>query len=374
MRNGWTVIECMSAGDPTLVFDGGRPRRYGSVRRREHLKSAQITTAILAAIDEVKSSRAEIQKPVAVEDHPPYILHALPIMGPFETVYGVQVYFGDKGQTPPPPRRAGAFLWEPSTQLTHHGPTIETDILGITDPQDVRVSPEVFKHFEVFPREGELGPYVADIMAGRVEEGETFHSDLTLRKEGGELAQAFMTMRAVLDPAGQWGLRGIVHDISDVIEPEPTYAYDRNTARSAARLTDGDWGIGHIDFPTRIVTEWLTPPPEPLDRWATQNAEFHPDDDAEVMQAQLAVATGREIRAVYQARVRFPGVPWWYTAIFTITAATAGAKGHGLIRVESADVPPEAITAEEEDSSLTHTADSEASDTTKEFSSDKSQR
>lgn len=58
------------------------------------------------------------------------------------------------------------LLWDPGTQLTHHGPTIETETLGITDPQTTRLSPEVSKYFEAFPREGELGTQVADIMSG----------------------------------------------------------------------------------------------------------------------------------------------------------------------------------------------------------------
>ena len=88
-------------------------------------------------------------------------------------------------------------------------------------------------------------------------------------------------------------------------------------------------------FATGIVTEWLTEPSAPLDRWATQNAEFHPDDMSTAMDAQIAVATERVPRAEYVVRVRFSEGPW-HGARITLTAATAGSNGHGLMRVESA--------------------------------------
>ena len=335
MGHGWILIECMGNAEPTLVFDRVRPRRYSSIRRRDNLRSSQVTAALFTMVGDVAGSRSKVRRVISADKNESLMMVAHPVEGPAGSVYGVQVWVGLEHELPPPRRLVGAFLWDPATQLTHHGPTIETEILGIADPQTTRVSPEVFKYFEAFPREGELGTYVADIMSGSITDGEAFDSDITIRRDDGDLAQVYMTMRAVKNRDDTWGLRGIVHDITDVREPSSAAAYNRRTARVVARLVDGEWGIGHVDFATGIVTEWLTEPPAPLDRWATQNAEFHPDEVSTVMEAQIAVATERVPRAEYVVRVRFSEGPW-HGARITLTAATAGSNGHGLMRVESA--------------------------------------
>lgn len=332
----WNIVEWMADGEPTLIFDGKKPRQYVSIRRREHYRQLDIDAAILDAVKAAVTSFERVEQSVTVkEGYPPLQLIADPILGPLGVSYGAQVWIGPTNQPVPPVRAIGAFEWDPATEITYHGRTIETEILGHTEPKEQRVSPEIFRHFEAFPREGELGRFIAEMNANLVEHGAVFDSRLTLKRMDGVVRQAYMTMRAIRKDKGAWMLRGLVHDISDVEKPQLTDTYDRRTARTTAALIAGDdpVGIGHIDFATGIVADWLTPPPAPLDGWLVHNPEFHVDNIAEMNAAQLRLAKAETTKEEYRAWVRFPDTDW-IEAKFLLAAATPGVFGHGLIRVE----------------------------------------
>lgn len=331
----WSVIECMGNGNPTVVFDGTKPRRYVSIRRRDEYRNANVTAAIGKVVSDVVQTKQRVELSLRIDNYPDLTMIGLPVVGPFEVPFGVQLWLGPQDEEPTPPRLIGAFDWDPKTLITHHGPTIESQILAIEDIKDQRVSPEVFRHFEYFPRDAELGPFITEVEEGRADDGETFDSPLTIKRADGVITQAYMTMRAV-QRGETWSLRGIVHDVTDVQPPDTARAFDRRTARTAANMADGDWGIGHFDFSTQIVTEWPKVPATPLDKWVVSNAEYHPDDLEHISEAQKELVEGTAEKVEYVARIRFADDDW-ISVKFTLTAATPGPNGHGLMRVELAN-------------------------------------
>ncbi|AFR51498.1 GAF domain-containing protein [Gordonia sp. KTR9] len=344
----WIVVETMGTGaqdevDPSVVFKGGKSSQYTSVDRLRHevpRGDYTVLAWILKALDTVTTTG----KPEsAVISHVAII--AEPVFGPNGVVFAVQLWIGDDADSVPPPRRLVGgfeFVYDEELDLAqiHEGPNIERDILGIDGPtQDVtRVAPEVFQYFYDFPRESEIGPFVRDMKAGRLENGAKFDSALTVRHARDSDDQlryrCYMTMRAVRLPS-RWALRGVVHDINDV-EPAEYLAFNRHTARVIANLEERESGLGRIDFATGLVTDWLRTPPPPLSAWLTDSPIFHEDEQETIAAAQLALLTRQQERATYRARIRFAGGPTdvWHVAQFTITPDKHGEDGLGFLTVE----------------------------------------
>lgn len=343
----WIVVETMGIGargevEPSVVFKDGRCSKYTSVQRlRQEVPNGDYT--VYARVLDALGKAAATGHPQSVVVSQVRII-AEPVFGPSGVVFAVQLWIGDAEATPPPRRLVGAFefIYDEARDVAHihDGPNIERDILGMDDSpgEVVRVAPEVFQYFYDFPRESDIGPFVRDMNTGRLDNGATFDSPLTVRHARDSDDQlryrCYMTMRAV-HLSSRWALRGVVHDINDV-EPAEFIAFNRHTARVIANLEERESGLGRIDFATGLVTDWLRTPPPPLDSWLTDSPIFHEDDREEIAAAQLAMLTRRQERATYRARVRFAGSPpdLWHTARITITPDKQGEDGLGFLTVE----------------------------------------
>ena len=93
-----------------------------------------------------------------------------------------------------------------------------------------------------------------------------------------------------------------------------------------------DAGIGHLNFPTRIILEWFHSPPPPLDRWTRENAEIHPDDRPVLDKNVDELAAGEVDEVTFDMRVRFSGTDWIPTQV-NVRAALPGDMGQGLVKV-----------------------------------------
>ncbi|GAC69236.1 GAF domain-containing protein [Gordonia soli] len=337
MTDTWMLVETTGNGEPVITFRKGRPASFASLNscRREYFRGNGAAIGVLrSVIDAARSSGEPTTDRVTIDrESAPTTITGIPVVGPFGVVHAVQVWIAPEGVQPPAPRRVGAFEWHADTRLTHHGPTIEREILGIADAQDVRVSHEVFQYFTDFEREGDLGQFIIEISTEGAQDGDTFSSYLVVKRDDDPDARnrCFMTIRAVRDTvSGKLVARGVVHDVSDVQPGQQAGGFDRQTARLVANLDDREMGIGRIDFATGIITEWLRHPPGPLDLWLTHNEEFHSDDTPRIIEAQQALLLKGLDRVRYRARVRFGESPWIW-AEFVLTPDMPGASGGGMI-------------------------------------------
>ncbi|MGJ0121106.1 GAF domain-containing protein [Williamsia sp. MIQD14] len=337
-RSSWIVVETMGSRTPTLVFDTDRTKNFGSINRRRHHQGDVVGAALRELVEEVRIGRQPGMRAVHPKSAPRTYLFGLPVFGPDDRVFAVQVLVSpddDVEQVVLGKRAVGAFEWDPINQITYHGPTIETEILGvIDDPQVERVSPEIFKHFDEFPKMAELGAFIAEMGSRAVTDDDTFDSDLLMTGVDGRQRSAYMTFRAVSRGSDPWLMRGVVHDISDVRPPSASAGFNAALVRTAFTVADPpeNSGIGHLNFPAKVITEWFHEPPAPLDRWASENAVFH-DADQGLFDEQLEiVATGVAPDATFDVRVRFADTDWMTTTVH-VRAALPGDLAQGLIRV-----------------------------------------
>lgn len=347
----WIVVETMGNSDPDLVFKSGQACSFASIGavQREYLRgSRKVQKCVLELIRRVAASREPFTATEIASDNKAgrkeYSLAALPVFGPRNEVFAIQLWIGPPGESPPAPRLVGAFEWNPNDRVTYHGPNIEQDILGIDNPQPERVTAEIFKHFLAFEEEPRLRSFAQGIAEGILSDGEPFAAEIIVGHERDPDNQlryrCYMALRAVhRRDTNQWVMRGVVHDINDTKPAQPT-DLDRHTARLLAALASegGEKGIGRLDFATGIIAEWLAPPPYPLDAWLTRNETYHPDDLATVTEIRHQLIEGRVERVSYQAKLTFDKdgrrPPLWHSARVTIVADTLSSQGQGMITVE----------------------------------------
>lgn len=327
--SGWVVVETMGA-DRTLVFDGYKPRPFAGVSRRKTGLSS-LTKPLNDLVTRIVDTAND--QPVA-EEHSGAGLVATPVLGPPHDpcVYAVSVWIGratdadlSKG-----PRVIGTMLWDPETLLTYHSPITEVEILGNHPPVEERVSAEVFRHFQHYPKEHLLGPWVKEVMEGGVPDNDTFADEIDLERSDGELIRVYLTMR-VVDYNGHHAIRGVIHDISDFNTPTGYRGLDRQTARTAMQIVAGanhEHGYAHVNFATGVILEWFVPAPPPLDVWERQNAQW---DDEKVFLGNLE-------RAMAGEQVDFPAVVRFDDGVarpvcVTIFPAHSGEEGNGVMRV-----------------------------------------
>ena len=199
---------------------------------------------------------------------------------------------------------------------------------------------EVFSKFQEYPSQdtGDLGEWVGKIMDGTLAACEdTLHDIIDLERGDGEMIRVHLTMRAVLAP-GQPGLiRGLIHDISDLQPPAPAAAYDQRTARTIAEMyDDSPWGLGHFVVPTRVVTEWYSAPPQPLDQWVTEPAEWDFSPTPDVDELLDAITRGVIEKAHFRANVRLASANDWTPVDASVRSIAPGGGTNALLTVKVA--------------------------------------
>ncbi|WP_299577434.1 GAF domain-containing protein [uncultured Williamsia sp.] len=338
--DSWLLIETMGTGTPTVVFDTDKPKRFTSISRRQRFTDSTITVGLVGIVDEVRRDGQPAHRRFATNTNDTLSLFAAPILGPDSVVFAVQVLItgtDDPGAFLAGRRKCGAFVWDPTDQVTYHGPTMESEIMGVDEsvPHAQRVSPEVFSLFDEFPRINELGAWTSEVLADEVEDDSTFYSDLLMTGVDGVQRSAFMTFKAVRPAPGERSImRGLVHDVTDIRPPMPAAGFNAALVRSAFGMTEAptDAGIGHLNFPTRIILEWFHAPPAPLDRWTRENAEIHPDDRSVLDKNVDELAAGAVDEVTFDLRVRFADTDWIPTQA-NVRAALPGDLGQGLVKI-----------------------------------------
>ncbi|QIS22765.1 GAF domain-containing protein [Nocardia terpenica] len=312
----WLLVEIMGP-EPTVVADGGQRRDWTSPwRARAGLGPVArrlITDAVRAA-----SERSDAE--LVLADSGMGVV-AVPVRCAFGTVHGVQIWAGRLDAMPPPRRRVACWDWNADTQLAHHGPGLE-ELIFARAPEDVRVirtPPEAFGRMVRFDDRLAYFGLVQDLKPGSC-----FQGEVDMLGDDGTVRHFQMITR--VHPDGEPFIRALMHEM--VVPSAPST--ELTMLRAASRALPN--GVG-LTMATGLVYEWVREPPPPLDRWATELPEIHPDDVEAYRAAHLSVVGGAERDGtVLRFRVRFPGTEW-----IAVGAELAGLHhhepSHGMLRV-----------------------------------------
>ncbi|MCM6777220.1 DUF5593 domain-containing protein [Nocardia sp. CDC159] len=322
--NCWLLVETLGLkSEPTVVADGHRSRDWTSLSRARRnfgaVGSRLVSRAVARASagHEVDSRESDLR------------VVALPIRCAFGAIHGVETWIGESDQTPPPRRGIAAWDWLSKTELAHHGPGLEKLIWAraAEDVRVVRTPPEVFGRMVRFDRRLEYSA----IVAGTDPSGR-WQGEVEMRGDDDRVRCFQMIVRVHRD--GGVVTRSLMHEISDVRSPQPT----PELAVTRAAVQSDDVGVGFIELNFGVIWEWIRDPLPPLDRWAVERPEIHPDDLSAYRSTCREVAEREQAGAplVLTTRVRFDGTDW--IPVRMEISCISGALPQGIIRVSPA--PP----------------------------------
>lgn len=304
-ESGWLVAEIVANQTIGIVYDVGSSREMATIGRRSHWRSDSVTAKINRLVREIYGSRVTVSGQSAMPDGTAVHIRVVPVLGPDRELYGVQIWLGDDLAKGTFPRTVEAFSYDVDTQLTHHGPGVDPNILSIEPLAPKRPSQDnIWTFYDTFAKQNDLGKFIRTIQEGLAEPGDQFQADISLTDGLGIGRNIEVSMRYVITADGRRELRGILHDVIDLRPHIENYA--RAMARSIAVDGDPAVGRGEVDLSSGTLTEWLRPPSGALEIWSYQNPVMSERDLETAHNLRHRVLTRQSKYLEFRAVVRFP--------------------------------------------------------------------
>lgn len=333
---GWLVAEIVSGNTMGIVYEVGSSRELISIVRRSHWRSDSVTGKILKLVREIRDSQVPVKGQSALPDGTVVHICVVPVLGPEREVYGVQVWLGDDLTKGSFPRTVEAFSFDVNTQLTHHGPGVDPNILSIEPLAAKRPSQDnIWTFYDTFAKQNDLGKFIRTIQEGLAEPGDHFQADISLTDGLGVGRNIEVSMRYVVTAGGEHQVRGLLHDVTDLRPHIENYA--RSMARRIAVDGDPSVGRGEIALTSGTLTEWLRPPTGVLERWNHENPIMS-DRDLETAQNLRQRILSRQSKYLeFRAMLSFPAAGHEVDAIIGYEYV---GEGQGVMSVRPAGAWP----------------------------------
>ncbi len=307
-------------GTYTVAADGSKLKNWGSLARVRPAAARAITDVVV----ECARSGVPVSSSVAPRrGNAELRLLALPVLGPHDEVFGVELWCGRADVEPYPRRMVGAGEWDPDEEIMRLAPALEQYLFG-GELKQVRTAPDLFQRIAGFPDRAASFDLAVNFGADRM-----WCGDIVVRGES-----SLRQLRAVVRTRSGVGraLRVLAFDISDIVVPNESV---EAAALHAVVASTGDTGVGLVSLDYGLVYAWLAAPEPPLHPWTTERVTVHPDDVAAYFGACRDVIDGAA-RAQVRVRVRFPATEW-IAMEAVLVAARREAPAQGIIRVRALD-------------------------------------
>lgn len=330
------MAEIVSGSGMGVVYDFGSSRELTSIGRRSHWRSDSVTGKIHKLVREIHESQVSAKGQSALPDGTVVHIRVLPVLGPDRAVYGVQVWLGDDLAKGSFPRTVEAFSFDVNSQLTHHGPGVDPNILSIEPLAAKRPSQDnIWTFYDTFVKQNDLGKFIQTIQEGLAEPGDQFQADISLTDGLGVGRNIEVSMRYVVTDDGKHEVRGLLHDVTDLRPHVENYA--RSMARRIAMDGDPSVGRGEIDLASGTLTEWLRPPTGALERWNHENPVMS-DHDLEAAQNLRQRVLARQSKYLeFRVMLSFPVAGHEIEAVIGYEYV---GEGQGVMSVRAADALP----------------------------------
>lgn len=320
---------------PTVLYESGNTRVFSKLGRRVNFNTTGVTAAIVRAVERVQQSALPVDGPTGLPDGTDVYYRALPVFGPFNEIYGCQIWLGELGEEVQAPRNVEAFSFDISTNITHHGPGVDRNILSIDSLALSRPSHDnIFSFYDNFPKQKELGVYIKD--ARDAEGGSArFEADISLTDGQGIGRNIHVSMVNVRTPDNRVEIRGILHEITDIRPHTSNYALA--VARRLAAETTPGLGRALVDLTTGIALNWVNHPLGVLDPWNREIPEFTAHGAQKSMNLRQRVLKDSSLYLEFETQVRFAksGGQW----LDVVIGYEHHGDNQGLMTVRDANSP-----------------------------------
>lgn len=336
--NEWHLVETLVDGEMSVVSCGGAVKDWASVTR--HVQPAP-DLPVTPIIDEVVRTRRPVTLDLRSRKGAQKVFHieALPVLGPSGEAHGVQVWVGEPGRVPAPPRIAAGIAW--SLERMVIGQTVEASMMSGVLPADhvpERTPAEYIAKAVKFDDSASLFELGIDPVHGR-----RWEAPMSVLHADGRVMRWYCWGKGRTDP-GNVGLRLLWHDVSDTTSPElPTLSElgMQEMLRSAGVYT----GVFVADL--AVLTMWLPDAP-PWVSWRNVkggNEIVHPDDRHVLADALATFRSGDTAPRCVDARLRSES--GWRAAKLSISPYP-GPLSDRLVLVQISTTPDESDAATED--------------------------
>lgn len=322
--NEWHLIETLIDGEMSVVSCGGAVRGGWSSVNRHVQPTPDI--AITRIIQEAVRTRRAVKLDVSSRKRAQKTFHieAIPVPpGPGGEVHGVQVWVGEPGRVPSPPRIVAGIAWDLERMVI--GQTVEASMMsgGVLPGDHVpeRTPAEYIAKAVKFDASASL----FELGIGPVH-GRKWEAPMSVLHADGRVMRWYCWGKGRTDP-GNVGIRLLWHDVSDTTPPElPTLSElgMREMLRTAGVYT------GVFAAELAVLTMWLPDAP-PWVAWRNVkggNDIVHPDDRCVLAEAIAAFRSGDAASRTAQARLRSES--GWRTAQLSISRTPPGLSATAL--------------------------------------------
>lgn len=316
----WYLVECLCPPAMSVIFKDGERREWASVRsitRADGVDPSDILSA-------VRTSGQTVDVRVSGRQGSKHV-RAVPIIGFEGDIYGIQLWVGDIGHAPTPPRSCAAINWDIETLTARH--TIDSYMMSSLSPEgygENRDPGEFLRKVVQFDNLNELVEVCLND-GGRTH----FEGRLSVLHDAGHLMAWRSVARSAAGPEGT-EVRGISHDVSDTEAPEIGPLTALRLTELAARPDDVPAAalVAYRQFadhrpPVPALTYWISPRPSYLAESAIeadnrnplhQGNLIHSDDYAEVVRGREVLKAGQDdLEIPLRVRLLGSGGKWILT-------------------------------------------------------------
>lgn len=267
--NEWHLIETLGT-TPTLVSVGGTVKNWAKVSRLSPAADV-LVDPVVEMVRQTKTRQLFADLPSA-RNKRSYWLEGIPVLGPDGSVHAVQLWIGDGGVDPTPPRIVSGFYW--SLDRLVFAQTLEAALMSGVRPEDHVPERTVAEYYSKAIKFDD-SEKVFDAGLNPVDDAPV-DADMSVLHADGTVMRWHMWGRGCVKP-GERGLRLLWHDVTDTTPPRrPTLA-----ELGLQESVKGS-GIYTAVFSTKpaVLALWLSEP-APWVKWrniAGANTVVHADD------------------------------------------------------------------------------------------------
>lgn len=297
MFNEWHLVETLIDEEMSVVSCGGSVRNWSSLHRQlQPAPDIPITQIIQEACRSRRAIKIDLESQKGTQKT--FHIEALPVLGPSGEAHGVQVWVGEQGRVPSPPRIVAGIAWQLERMVI--GQTVEASMMSGVLPEDhvpERTPAEYIAKAVKFDDSASLFELGIEPVHGR-----RWEAPMSVLHADGRVMRWYCWGKGRTD-LGNVGIRLLWHDVSDTTPPElPTLS--ELGMQEMLRTTEVYTGVFVAE--SAVLAMWLPDAP-PFVTWRSVNGGndiVHPHDRFVLTEAITAFRTGRTDPRSVTARLR----------------------------------------------------------------------
>ncbi|MBF6302464.1 DUF5593 domain-containing protein [Nocardia amamiensis] len=322
----WVLVETLGESAPRwVVAEGAHPKRFTRLSRTRLAGSATVAQHLPAIIEQTVSSREPQVRSIYTPSGAGMRVFAVPVLGPRQQVWAVQLWAGPRGSAVPLRPEVGALIW---TAAGGGFVSTTAELERQLDSDSVRAAtrtlPDLMRHVERFDDRAGFLRLFGDSSEPRIWSGTAVTA--------GVMSQARRQLSIAAYGTGVGRDRAVRAVVADISAAHPPPAPGMTTRLIRTVPIPVQHAIGLLDLRTGLVHEWISQGPPPLDRWLQEVPTIHPEDlgGLAVLRAQLL--GGVEFARCHW-RMRWAGDADWMMVQARWTVLTRGDAPQAMLDV-----------------------------------------